>query len=131
MVKRKTPSPKAKKVIIKHIVKDAKKTSHSVREGQKEEVPSGIWPTERRDGRYRSEGGQMTQWAFRRGGSTSRPAPGRQPPTAVGVADDVAAGYPVGAPWRREAAGRLVRHGDTIGARLFVGFPDHRGLIFF
>jgi hypothetical protein len=50
---------------------------------------------------------------------------------AVRVTEDMPAGDLVDVPWCREAAGRLVRHGATIGARLFVGFPDHRGLIFF
>jgi hypothetical protein len=59
MVKRKTPSPKAKKVIVKHNQR-CKKTSRSVCEGQKEEIPSGIRPIERSDDRHRSEGGQMT-----------------------------------------------------------------------
>ena len=59
MVKRKTPTPKAKKAIVKHMVKDAK-TSHSVCEGQKEEIPSGIRPIKRSDDRHRSEGRQMT-----------------------------------------------------------------------
>jgi hypothetical protein len=51
MVKRKSPSPKAKKVIVKRMVME--ETALSFCKGQEEDVPGGIWPIERGDDRYR------------------------------------------------------------------------------
>jgi hypothetical protein len=42
MVKRKTPSPKAKKVIVKHMVKDAKKLRSAYAKGKKKKFQAAF-----------------------------------------------------------------------------------------
>ena len=42
MVKRKTPSPKAKKVIVKHMVKDAKKLRTAYAKGKKKKFQAAF-----------------------------------------------------------------------------------------
>jgi hypothetical protein len=42
MVKRKTPSPKAKKVIVKHMVKDAKKLRSAHAKGKKKKFQAAF-----------------------------------------------------------------------------------------
>jgi hypothetical protein len=67
MVMRKTPSPKQKKVIVKHMVKDAKRLRSAYAKGKKKKFQAAR-PIERGDDRRRSEGRHMTPWAFAREG---------------------------------------------------------------
>jgi hypothetical protein len=75
--------------------------------------PCGGWTTTgyHNDGRQSVAGTPSHRTKCRRWFAPSRSALG----VSVGVADDIAARYLVGAPWRRKAAGQLVRHGHTVG----------------